>query len=289
MTSAPGTVQQTAICEACRAPMQRDEAVERAIGKPAEQPLWFCAACGHRQVAPIPDLETIVSYYNYSPEDVARHGIQHDWTAGTDRIAPTYARRLKRVWCDRLRGAELLDVGYGNGMFLRAAYKMGFRVTGIDPDSRFFEPDFPCRLSQRHLARDVFPNESFDVIAAHHVLEHVANVEETVGTVFELLKPGGYFLVELPHEIRSLIKRLRRTLTNYRYTYRSIYQHLRYYSSDSLALMLSRHGFRVLRCRSIAGCEFLRYPKAMMLWPIAPLERLTDSGIFLEAIAQKPG
>lgn len=44
-----------------------------------------------------------------------------------------------------------------------------------------------------------FESESFDWVVAEHVLEHLDNVLAVVEEVHRLLKPGGRFVVEVPH------------------------------------------------------------------------------------------
>jgi SAM-dependent methyltransferase len=266
--------------------MRRAPGLEREVGKPSEQPLWLCAACAHVQVHPIPSAEQIASYYRPRTNPTGkRRGV--GWAGGATEATPSYLRRLRRVAAGR-QGA-LLDVGYGRGSFLRAAHAMGYRVTGLDPNpSRLFTPDFECELRQELLRPGLFPDGSFDVVAAHHVLEHVDDLPRTLRTMHDLLRPGGYLLVELPHDMGSLVKRLKRVILRRGYTKFTRLQHLRFFTTRSLRAALKRTGFRVELCRSVPSHELLRPPKSLLLAPLAPRERWTGRGHNLEAVARKP-
>lgn len=268
-------------CEACGTAMQRAPELERKFGKPPEQPLWRCKACGHVQVHPIPSPEQIASYYR--PGTPRRKLV--GWAGGAARTTPSYLRRLRRVASDR--PGTLLDVGFGSGSFLRAPHAMGYRVTGLDLRVDRFRPDFACELREGHLRAGLFPDSSFDVVATHHVLEHVEDFPQTLGVVQRLLKPGGYLLVELPHEMGSLSKHLKRVILRRGYTKFTQLQHLRFFTVQSLRAALENIGLQVELCRSVPSYQLVQAPRALLYAPLALLEGWTDFGHNLEAVARK--
>lgn len=44
-----------------------------------------------------------------------------------------------------------------------------------------------------------FPDNSFDIVIAEHVVEHLQDVVRTVEEVHRILRPGGVWYVEVPH------------------------------------------------------------------------------------------
>jgi ubiquinone/menaquinone biosynthesis C-methylase UbiE len=44
-----------------------------------------------------------------------------------------------------------------------------------------------------------FPDDSFDIVIAEHVIEHLDDVIRTTEEVHRILKPGGVWYVEVPH------------------------------------------------------------------------------------------
>ena len=276
-------------CEACQARVTPAPALAARMGKPAEQPLWRCTECGHIQVWPIPAEEIVATYYEYS--EATRQGLERPLeqlqNGGVDQLAPTYRRRLAAV----RRGdapARLLDIGYGNGLLLREAVAMGFEATGVDFDDRHRTVDVDATLVNDRFRDGLFPPGRFDVVCANHVLEHVTDLEHSLELIGAVTRPGGHLLIELPHEVRSLIKNIKRRLLGERYSFFSSHQHLRFFTEASLRALLGRHGWEVRRCRSIPGAAYWQWPRSMLLWPLAPAEIALKAGHFLEAIAEKP-
>lgn len=45
-----------------------------------------------------------------------------------------------------------------------------------------------------------YPDDTFDVILCSHVLEHVADDRTAMAELFRVMKPGGWGLIEVPHD-----------------------------------------------------------------------------------------
>jgi SAM-dependent methyltransferase len=111
-----------------------------------------------------------------------------------------------------LRG-KLLDVGCGDGRFLRYAKEQGFEIWGIDFDKKSVEN------IKRNLSIDtVFAmsleefyeyakekNLKFDVITFFEVLEHQDKPREFLEMVRGLLKEGGYIAGSMPNRERLFL------------------------------------------------------------------------------------
>ena len=114
---------------------------------------------------------------------------------------------------DRVRG-RLLDVGCGDGVFLKHAKQAGFEVWGIDFDRKSVE------VARKALNTDTIYAMSleefyeyakkeglkFDVITFFEVLEHQDKPREFLRIVRELLKKGGYIAGSVPNRERLLAK-----------------------------------------------------------------------------------
>jgi 2-polyprenyl-3-methyl-5-hydroxy-6-metoxy-1,4-benzoquinol methylase len=113
-------------------------------------------------------------------------------------------------------GAALLDLGCGDGDFTqKIAARIGTsHVWGIDISGGNVEKarakSIDCRQSTLDQAKLPFEDESFDVICANQVLEHLADTDTLPKEVHRMLKPGGYAVISIPnlasaHNIFSLI------------------------------------------------------------------------------------
>jgi SAM-dependent methyltransferase len=101
------------------------------------------------------------------------------------------------------RGLRLLDVGCGRGLRLTAFRDRGFHVQGVDLQPEVVE------YVRRELAIDaavggidsldtLFQPESFDLITAFYLLEHVPDVYQVLDRCRRLLRPGGWLVGVVP-------------------------------------------------------------------------------------------
>jgi len=105
---------------------------------------------------------------------------------------------------------RLLDVGCGDGRFLRHAKEQGFEVWGIDFDKKSVENAkrkfgidtvFAMSLEEFYeYAKE--KNLKFDVITFFEVLEHQDKPREFLEMVKGLLKEGGYIAGSVPNRER---------------------------------------------------------------------------------------
>jgi SAM-dependent methyltransferase len=94
--------------------------------------------------------------------------------------------------------ARVLDVGCGSGDFLRTLAVQGFRdLTGVDPFLPF-EPrvEGPCRFVRGDVA--ALGGERFDLVTAHHVIEHAPDPRRFLREIAGVLAPDGAVLVRAP-------------------------------------------------------------------------------------------
>lgn len=99
---------------------------------------------------------------------------------------------------------SVLDVGSSRGIFLSWMHEHHptIKLTGVEPDTRVtgaYEKASWVTLYHKRLEDVQLPDQSFDLIYSSHTLEHVASAKKTLVDTYRLLKPGGYFLVDVPN------------------------------------------------------------------------------------------
>jgi SAM-dependent methyltransferase len=95
----------------------------------------------------------------------------------------------------------VLDVGCGNGEFLRASSDAGWRSLGCDPDPKTVQRaragGFEVRLGGIEAWADA--GASFDAVTLNHVIEHLHDPLGEIAQAWRLLKPGGTIYIETPN------------------------------------------------------------------------------------------
>jgi len=135
--------------------------------------------------------------------------LRQSWVPSTTRYQSWVAACLSN-------GYRILDLGCGRGGIVERLGDVG-KWIGADPDVVSLQshrrPSLPrcCAPS----ARLPFASESFDVIAASWVLEHLPTPATTFREIARLLRPGGRFLLLTPNR-RHPLPRLSRAVARLR-------------------------------------------------------------------------
>jgi SAM-dependent methyltransferase len=107
-------------------------------------------------------------------------------------------------------GRRVLDLGCRYGALTRA-YAEGNDVVGVDVDRDALAEAAKLGIETRWAdveQRLPFEEESFDVVVAGELLEHVRDPERLVAEARRLLRPGGRLVGSVPNAFR-LLNRLR--------------------------------------------------------------------------------
>ncbi|NWU99428.1 COQ3 protein, partial [Upupa epops] len=106
-----------------------------------------------------------------------------------------------------LYGVKILDVGCGGGLLSEPLGRLGASVTGIDPvednirtadQHKSFDPVLAKRIQYKSSSLEEIVEESmetFDVIVASEVVEHVADLEMFIKCCSQVLKPEGSLFI----------------------------------------------------------------------------------------------
>ena len=138
----------------------------------------------------------------------------------------------------------VVEIASNDGYLLKNYLRAGIPALGIEPAanvaelaiakgvptiSEFFGPEMATQLARE--------GKRADVIHAHNVLAHVADLNGVVAGMAGLLKPGGIVVVEVPY-VRDMIDK-----TEFDTVY---HEHLCYFSGHSVVRLFARHGLTVV-------------------------------------------
>jgi SAM-dependent methyltransferase len=119
---------------------------------------------------------------------------------------------LRLVPFDGYRGRSVLEVGCGAGVDLARFAKGGAEVTGVDlaasavalAHANFEQQGLEGRFEVADGERLPFPDNSFDFVFAHGVVQYTANPRQLVEECRRVLKPGGEAVFQVYNRISWL-------------------------------------------------------------------------------------
>ena len=236
-----------------------------------------CQLCGLVYVNPRYAEERLQELYTelYYDHDGIRNGLEFfgydDYLSDEENIKLSFAKRLRTI--ERLsHKGTLLDVGCATGFFLDLARAHGWEVLGTEVSA------FSASYARERLALDVrlgtlsqlnLDAQSFDAVTMWDVIEHVAHPLAELHDVQRILRPNGLLSIITP-DAGSWVARL---LGPRWEEFRRVREHIYFFSKRTLAEMLGKAGFDVLRVE--------RADKIFYLGPaIQRLKYYTWDGVF---------
>jgi SAM-dependent methyltransferase len=193
-----------------------------------------CPSCGHMQLDRFPSEEELAAEYERAASD---DYVEEE--AGQRESARLTLERIERF---APRGT-LLDLGCWVGFLLAEARERGWETVGIEPSS--FASEYAReRLSLDVRSGDLFtaplPEGHFDAVVMGDVLEHLTRTGDALDRVASLLAPGGVLVLLLPDAGSRVARLLGKRWWSV------IPTHIHYFTRESAATMIGRHGYEPL-------------------------------------------
>jgi SAM-dependent methyltransferase len=159
-----------------------------------------CARCGTLRFDPHLNAAALAAFY---AEDYQKLYQRADDVAAYFERQRAYGRRVLTSLRHRLPpGAAVLEVGCGAGGGLSPFHDAGMRVSGVDFDAGqidYARQHVPGRFELLTGDDDQrLPEGCFDLILAHHVLEHLHDPVAQLQLWRRWLAPGGVICVAVP-------------------------------------------------------------------------------------------
>lgn len=217
----------------------------RRRGEREKFPLVRCVGCGTEFLDPMPTPEVLEKAYSPdyygdgSKKFVGPFGILFRWMQDSRvRLIPPYELPDESE-------PILLDVGCGNGNFLRGAKRANYLVEGTELSEASAARasgmgDIPVHVGA--LTDLDLEAGYYAVITMWHVLEHLPNPAETLRVAHKLLERKGHIFIALPNAA-SWQARYAGSL----WFHRDPPRHLYHFSPKSLTKLLRATGFKPVR------------------------------------------
>ena len=165
--------------------------------------IWQCAHCSLRMTQDVPLPNDIGKYYkseDYISHSETSKGLINWLYLKVRRYTLQAKRNLVQEECGIKQGA-ILDVGAGAGAFLHHMKQHGWRTEGLEPDPAAIERAKKEYGLNLQTSDKLFAIEgaTFDAITMWHVLEHVHDLNEYIGHLKKICKPGGRIFIAVPN------------------------------------------------------------------------------------------
>ena len=181
-----------------------------------------------------------------------RNFYEHQRAASVDATKIDARRRNVRQRINLIKtllhkDISLLDIGCGEGVFLREVLADVREATGLEPTL------FYVNYAREHFNLDVrqgliedvdFPDGAFSVITMFHVIEHVDDPVAALKKIGRWLQTGGHLVIEVPN-IKSPTARYKGLDWEM-----IIPEHRFQFYGESLRYVLDRAGFRLISVRT---------------------------------------
>lgn len=214
-----------------------------------------CSHCALVRSDPVADEELLAGLYAAS---------RFDYGDEVASIEATYGRALSALEVGSSCRDALLEIGCGNGFFLKHAQRRGWRhVRGVEPSADAVErapPELDGSIVQDVMRAGLFPAESFDAVCLFQVLDHISDPLELLEECFAVLRPGGQILA-FNHNVDAWSARAlgeRSPIVDIEHTY--------LYSPETMRRLFFKAGFVEARVHGVRNTYSLAY-----LAQLAPL------------------
>ncbi len=162
--------------------------------------ICHCNSCKAYFLSPRPNEELLAKAYNTD-----YYGSSEEKFEGLFEKAMDYfrKRRAKRL-CKYLDyKASVLDIGCGNGRFLKKLLKYGdYELNGIELEGNAAKrasliPEIKLKIGV--IEENDFPQESMDAITMFQVFEHLTEPQKTLKIIHKILKKNGILVMSFPN------------------------------------------------------------------------------------------
>jgi len=133
---------------------------------------------------------------------------------------------------------KILDIGAGDGFFLKSAKDLGWTVAGVEPSvsAAGFATSQGLNVFAGTLEEAKYEADYFDIVRLSHSLEHTFDPASTLREAYRILRPGGSAIISVPNFSGLALKLFRNKL--------DIPKHLFHFTPQTLKQYLLYCGFK---------------------------------------------
>ena len=205
--------------------------------KVADYSVLKCRDCNFVFLNPVP--ENLDDFYE---SDEYRRQWDYEFSPESINIKYNHEQneRIARIGLENIYNKSVLDLGAASGVFLNAISSVASKTIACEP----------AEMYKNYLQRQghvyypypedaISKDEKVDILTSFDAIEHVENPKLFVKHAFELLKPGGKFILSMPN-LNDVIKKIQEEKFN-PFFYQTA--HLNYFSSEVVSELFNGTNF----------------------------------------------
>ncbi len=225
-----------------------------------------CTRCDAEYQHPMPDLETINTFYpDVYYEEVTRkkkHSLikksvlKYKYNYSHFQI-PFFYRLLAPITSlfrykssiPFVPGSRGLDIGCSNGQYISSMNKLGWKFEGVEFNSVAVDLCHKAGLKVFHgeLKAANFEKNSFDVVCARHLIEHIPDPGDLIKEISRILKPKGHLIIVTPNTLA-----LGRKWFGLNWFPDEMPRHLILFNLKNLNMLASKHNMFAVKTKTFA-------------------------------------
>ena len=207
-----------------------------------------CKKCGHNWINPTPSPESIYDGYKSSGTSFVPRDDYFQFLFDIEEYENEVANRILNSIEILIERGTILDVGSGAGFLLNIAKQRGWVVQGVEiaPWGLQASEKWNVPIYNGPLECAKFADESFDVVTCIDVIEHTYDPNEMFENVYNVLKPGGIIVIQVPNiqSVHGYFKSKWELLCPP--------GHLHYFKPKTMKVILEKHKFKIVSTENIA-------------------------------------
>lgn len=205
-----------------------------------------CDACKLLFTNPRPNANEAGPYYkseNYISHSDSQEGIINKLY----HIVRNFTLKQKTRWIEKERAGnlELLDIGCGNGHFLHACQKAGWKINGMELDP------VTAKRAETMLGIEIYPSlkeipsdEKFGLISLWHVLEHVYELDDYFKFFASRIAQKGVLILALPNAASFDAHYFKEHWAAY-----DVPRHIYHFEPSTIEFLAKKYGFKLKSTR----------------------------------------
>lgn len=161
-----------------------------------------CEHCKSESTDPLPNEDDLTkAYQSFNAGELSRKYFTEYCTVATEILKNEL---LLAGITEISEQPRFLDYGCGGGHFIQAAQNLGYCAEGleVDKESLAFSHDhsLTVNIGTFPKAKELFANNTFNVVKSMHVLEHVVSPYEVLESICAVTASNGIIIISVPDQ-----------------------------------------------------------------------------------------